>query len=237
MSKVLGMAGLFCLGLVMPVVVWGQAQSAGTAQSGWWDQHRAVSEAEPPSDEQSLGEPVDAASVDAMNQEQFSSSLVVAPGEIADFDCVEVRAFEVTVGLIGSKEDARAAQIPVEALRDIQRRVAGYIPEKARGLRSTLLQEGWPACPDPAKALVLGGRVADYKRGNQALRYFVGFGAGAQKFAVEVWMMRKTDGALVARGEVVDRKVGGWIGGQADKGMDDFAEKVAGFVRDSLKRR
>ena len=82
---------------------------------------------------------------------------------------------------------------------------------------------------------MLGGRVADYKEGNQALRYLVGFGAGAQKFSVEVWLARKSDGAQVARGMVVDRKVGGWVGGQADKGLDDFAEKVAGFVKESVR--
>lgn len=220
--------------LLLPALA--AAQQAG--QGGWWDQARGGDPAQAaPAAADATQAPVPATSV----PEAPSPSLPVPPATpldaatLAGFDCVEVRRFEVDTGFIGSKEDARAATIPAAHLQDIQRRVAGHVPEKARGLKSTLVAEGWPACPDPSRALVLGGRVADYKEGNQALRYLVGFGAGAQKFSVEVWLARKSDGALVAREVVVDRKVGGWIGGQADKGLDDFAEKVAGFVRDSLR--
>lgn len=208
------------------------AQQAG--QGGWWDQAKSTGEVP--------GVQSGAADAALAAPEPVPGPSVPVPpaapldaATLAGFDCVEVRRFEVSHGLIGTKEDARAATIPAAHLQDIQRRVAGYVPEKAQGLKSTLVSEGWPACPEPSRALVLGGRITDFKEGNQALRYWVGFGAGAQKFSVEVWLARKSDGALVARDAVVDRKVGGWIGGQADKGMDDFAEKVAGFVRDSLR--
>jgi hypothetical protein len=46
--------------------------------------------------------------------------------------------------------------------------------------------------------------------------------------------VRKSDGALLAEEDVTDRKVGGWIGGDADKGLDDFGEKVATFVKRAL---
>ncbi|MEO8367470.1 MAG: DUF4410 domain-containing protein [Pseudoxanthomonas sp.] len=154
-----------------------------------------------------------------------------------DFDCVEVKRFEVGSGFITSKQDARAATIPAEQLGSMQRVIAGQIPEKIRGYRSTLVAEGSPQCPDPARALVLSGRITDFKAGNQALRYWVGFGAGAQKFGVLVRATRKSDGALVGEGEVIDRKVGGWVGGQAEKGLEDFAEKVASFLRGSLQAR
>ena len=208
------------------------AQQSG--QGGWWDQAKSTGQAQDV-------HPAAADTGQASAAAAPEPSIPVPPAgpfdaaTLAGFDCVEVRRFEIGGGFIGTKEDARAATIPAAHLQNIQRRVAGYVPEKARGLKSTLVSEGWPACPEPSRALVLGGRITDYKEGNQALRYLVGFGAGAQKFSVEVWLARKSDGALVARDAVVDRKVCGWIGGQADKGMDDFAEKVAGFVRDSLR--
>lgn len=204
------------------------------APGGWWDHSRPAAA------------PMAATGGDTPEQSAATPLVPAAPAAIpatltpldraalSAFECVEVKQFDVTTGFIGSKEDARAATIPATQLQQIQRAVAGQIPEKARGLRSTLVGEGWPECPDPSRALVMGGRITDYKEGNQALRYWVGFGAGAQKFSVDVWLARKSDGALIAREEVVDRKVGGWIGGQSDKGLDDFAEKVAGFVRDSL---
>ena len=214
--------------MLLPMVAWAQQ---GGSHAGWWDQAKAGA---PAAAQQSDGAGV--AEDPAALPEPSGAVVPLDRATLAYFECVEVRRFETTSGgFIASKEEARAATIPAGRLLEIQRSVAGQVPEKARGLRSTLVGEGWPACPDPARALVLGGRLVDYKAGNQALRYFVGFGAGAQKFAVDVWLARKSDGSLVAREEVVDRKVGGWIGGQDEKGLEDFAEKVAGFVRDSLR--
>ena len=214
--------------LLLPMAAWAQQ---GGGHGGWWGQ---VKDDGPVAAQQ--GEGTGTEEVHATVPEPAGPAVPLDRATLASFECVEVRRFETTSGgFIASKEEARAATIPAGRLLDIQRSVAGQVPEKARGLRSTLVGEGWPACPDPARALVLGGRLVDYKAGNQALRYFVGFGAGAQKFAVDVWLARKSDGSLVAREEVVDRKVGGWIGGQDEKGLEDFAEKVAGFVRDSLR--
>ncbi len=154
----------------------------------------------------------------------------------AGFDCVEVMRFETDTGFIADKKAARAAGIPQDKLDEIQRRVAGSIPETIPGLKATLGGAG-SYCPDPGRTIVLDGRIVDFKKGNQALRYFVGFGAGAQKFSVAARATRKSDGALIGEGEVTDRKVGGWLGGQADKGISDFAEKVADFLGDSLKRK
>lgn len=205
------------------------AQDA-SRKEGWWAEVRGE---ESPAAEAAVEAPAGGTEL----TQPSGALLPEGAARRAAFECVEVRRFEIGAGdgFITSKETARAATIPQARLDDLQRAVAGQVPEKARGLRATLVGPSWPACPDPERALVLGGRVVDYKAGNQALRYFVGFGAGAQKFAVEVWLARKSDGALVARDEVVDRKVGGWLGGQSEKGVEDFAEKVGGFVRDSLR--
>ncbi len=216
-----------CLGwlsaslLAIPGAVGAQPQQA---RQGWWN---GVSG---PELQAAPGEPADR-QADAA----FVPAGQVAPldaATLAGFECVEVRRFETRRGggFISGKEAARASAISEARLQDLQRAVAGQVAEKTGRLRATLVGPGWPSCPDPARALVLGGDLVDYKAGNQALRYFVGFGAGAQKFSVEVWVARKSDGALLAREEVVDRKVGGWLGGQADKGVEDFAEKVGRLV-------
>ena len=207
------------------------------AESRWWAE-TGQSQAAPAEIADATGHQAVASPVSATSP---GVAATPAPARLAgsvserDFDCVEVKRFDVGSGFITSKQDARAATIPAEKLGSMQRAVAGQIPEKIRGYLSTLVAEGSPQCPDPARALVLSGRITDFKAGNQALRYWVGFGAGAQKFGVLVRATRKSDGALVGEGEVVDRKVGGWVGGQAEKGLEDFAEKVAGFLKESLR--
>ncbi len=176
-------------------------------------------------------QPVTAAEVPPV--QQAAPAVADVPLASATFDCVEVARFVVNDGLISSKEEARAATIPEARLSDIQRSVAGNIPEKIAGMRAALA-DGQVGCPDPQRTVLLTGRIIDFKKGNQALRYFVGFGAGAQKFSVMARAVRKSDGALLAEEDVTDRKVGGWIGGQADKGLDDFGEKVAMFVKRAL---
>ena len=226
-----------CL-LLLPLL--GSAQETATKPAGskWWAQ-TGRSEAMPvevaaDTSQEAVTPQTPAAAEVADTSVQ---ARLAGPVSEKDFDCVEVKRFEVGSGFISSKQDARAATIPAEKLGSMQRAVAGQSPEKIRGYLSTLVAEGSPQCPDPARALVLSGRITDFKAGNQALRYWVGFGAGAQKFGVLVRATRKSDGALVGEGEVIDRKVGGWVGGQAEKGLEDFAEKVAGFLKQSLRAR
>lgn len=231
----------FACGCLLLLPLLASAQETGTkrAESKWWSE-TGQSQAMP-------AEVVADTSQEAVVPQMPTAAAGVAdtpvqarlagPVSEKDFDCVEVKRFEVGNGFIASKQDARAATIPAEQLGSMQRAVAGQIPEKIRGYLSTLVAEGSPQCPDPARALVLSGRITDFKAGNQALRYWVGFGAGAQKFGVQVRATRKSDGALVGEGEVVDRKVGGWVGGQAEKGLEDFAEKVAGFLKESLRAK
>ena len=76
-------------------------------------------------------------------------------------------------------------------------------------------------------------KVKNVRKGNKALRYLVGFGAGAQKVQVMV-SLSSGDGKLVAEGEIIDRKFAGLIGGSEQKGIKDFAEKVVAFVKQSL---
>lgn len=150
----------------------------------------------------------------------------------AQFDCVELELFTVDKENIADREDARAAMIPPEKLTELRDYIAVEIPLEMPGVKTRLAPD--QHCEDATRGLVFGGRITDYKKGSQAARYFVGFGAGKQKFAVHATLRRKSDGSLIAEGEIVDRKIGGLIGGSKDKGKQDFGEKAADFIHSSL---
>lgn len=152
----------------------------------------------------------------------------------ADYDCVEVELFQpADSNQADSRQDKRAAGIPPEVLATLQQGIVQELPDSLKGM--TAVKAGDASCPDQAKAISFGGTVTDYKKGNKAARYFIGLGAGKQKFAVNAWIKAKSSGAVLGEDEVVDRKVGGIFGGSADKGVRDFAEKVAGFIKKTLK--
>lgn len=148
------------------------------------------------------------------------------------YDCVELELFAVDKEHIDDREAARASMIPPEVLNELRQFVAIEIPLEISGMATRNAPD--ESCPDAATALVFGGKVTDYKKGNQVARYLVGFGAGKQKFAVDAWVKRKQDGSVLKQGEVVDRKIGGLLGGSKDKGKSDFGEKVADFIHSAM---
>jgi hypothetical protein len=159
----------------------------------------------------------------------------VAPVMASDYTCVELELFAVDKNNIDDRESARAAMIPVEVLTELRTYIAVEIPLEMGRIQVKLAPE--ETCPNDDASLVFGGTVTDYKKGNQVARYFVGLGAGKQKFAVDAWVKRKGDGVELKRGEVVDRKIGGLIGGSKDKGKQDFGEKIADFIHGAATGR
>ncbi len=164
-------------------------------------------------------------------------TLLLAPSVQAEdissqFDCIELELFTVQKDDIAERADARAAMIPPEHLADLRNYIALEIPLEVAGMKTRLAPE--QRCDDDNRSLVFGGQVTDYKKGSQVARYFVGFGAGKQKFEVDAVLKRKSDGSVIAKDIVVDRKIGGLIGGSKDKGKQDFAEKAADFIHSGL---
>lgn len=151
------------------------------------------------------------------------------------YTCVEVELFQIDRTQITSKKDKRAAHIPREALEGLRQSIVLEVPLSVPGMVG--MYAGEESCPDPTRAIVLGGTMADYKKGSKAARYWVGMGAGAQKFAVNAWIRDKATGQVLGTDDVVDRKVGGLLGGSAEKGVDDFSEKVCKFIRRTLDIR
>ena len=163
------------------------------------------------------------------------ASSVQAEDISSQFDCIELELFTAPKDDIADRGDARAALIPPEMLTELRGYIAAEIPLEMTGMKTRLVPE--QQCEDDQRSLTFGGRVADFKKGSQVARYMVGFGAGKQKFEVDAVLKRKGDGSVIAQGQVVDRKIGGLIGGSKDKGKQDFAEKVADFIHSGLTGR
>jgi hypothetical protein len=151
------------------------------------------------------------------------------PGKI---DCVEVELFSVSEEKVEGQTD-RAAAIPARNLEIIRDRMLVHLPREAGGV--TAVAAGVGSCPNPDTAATLRGDILDFRKGNMALRYFVGFGAGSQKVRVRLTLSRKSDGSQLAQNEVADTKWAGAFGGTNTKGLDDFAEKAAEAAATGLK--
>lgn len=142
----------------------------------------------------------------------------------AGVECAEIELFKASEEKVEGQTD-RAAAIPQRNLEIIRERMIAHLPGELRGIRA--VAAGVEACPVPERAVVVSGDILDFRRGNMALRYFVGFGAGAQKVRVRMSVKAKVDGAPLGEREIADTKWAGAFGGTNTKGLDDFAEKAA----------
>lgn len=145
--------------------------------------------------------------------------------------CFNVSQFTITAEDVDTKEEARATTIPEHRLVQIQAAIVQELAKSFSGAKA--YSANGQKCPETADSIFIDGKITDFKKGNKALRYLVGFGAGAQKIQIMA-SLRSGDGKFTAEGEIVDRKIGGLIGGSEDKGIQDFAEKVVDFVKQSL---
>lgn len=177
----------------------------------------------------------------ALAQAEDSSSATTAPAAApiaaptngsSRIDCVEIELFSVAEEKIEGQTD-RAANIPARNLEIIRDRMLTHLPREARGV--TAVAAGAGNCPNQETAATLRGEILDFRKGNMALRYFVGFGAGSQKVRVKLTLSRKSDGAQIVQTEVADTKWAGAFGGTNTKGLDDFAEKAAEAAATGLR--
>lgn len=152
----------------------------------------------------------------------------------AKIDCIEVNLFNVSEEKVDGQTD-RAEKIPEQNLIIIRDALVERLPKHAKKVSS--VAAGNASCPNPATTAVLDGDILDFRKGNAALRYFVGFGAGSQKVRVRLTLTSKTDGAVLAQEEIADTKWGGAFGGTNTKGLKDFAEKAAQTAGGALKNK
>lgn len=166
-----------------------------------------------------------------------ASQAVPAAAPVANLpiDCIEVELFKVSDDEKVEGQTDRAAAIPPRNLELIRDFVVKHLPREAGGIAA--VAAGANACPNPASAATLRGDILDFRKGNMALRYFVGFGAGSQKVRVRLSLDRKSDGSRLVQTEVADTKWAGAFGGTNTKGLDDFGEKAAEAAARALKSR
>ena len=98
----------------------------------------------------------------------------------------------------------RAATIPSRNIELIFATVLKHLSNKAKGVTVADAEQG--ACPNPQTAAVLKGDILDFRKGNMALRYLVGFGAGAQKVRGRLTVKSKATGAVMGQNEAADAK-------------------------------
>ena len=157
-----------------------------------------------------------------------------APSAPAAIDCVEVNLFQVSEEKVEGQTD-RAEKIPEQNLIIIRDALVERLPKHAKKVTSIAAGQG--NCPNPATTAILTGDILDFRKGNAALRYFVGFGAGSQKVRVRLTLTAKTGGAVIAQEEIADTKWGGAFGGSNTKGLKDFAEKAAQTTGAALRSK
>lgn len=161
------------------------------------------------------------------------------PAAAGPIECIEVELFQASADKVEGQTD-RAAQIPEQNLRIIQDSIIRHLPKELRGttaVAATAGGTGGAGCPVASRTVVLAGNILDFRRGNMALRYFVGFGAGAQKVRVQLIVRAKEGGTVLAEREIKDTKWGGVFGGTNTKGLDDFAEKAAEAAAAAIRQR
>lgn len=146
------------------------------------------------------------------------------------YDVLEVARFEASHEDFSSKEAERAGRITDANLDTIQRIL---ITEFTRmKLLPVVRKPGTPG--ETETVLELGGKVVDWMPGDATKRMMIGYGAGQQKLEVECVVKDRASGAILGKERILDRKIAGVSGGSDDKGMRDFAEKVAKFLHATL---
>ena len=75
--------------------------------------------------------------------------------------------------------------------------------------------------------LRLEGTVTEFKKGSQAKRYLVGFGAGKTKVVAHVKFIDKATGSVVFEKDVDGKVVLGLFGGQSKTSLRDVGKEIA----------
>ncbi len=147
---------------------------------------------------------------------------------------LEINRFDVNREDYSSKEAERAGRMPDEALDTIERILITEFTQTK--LLPTVRKASGPG-DGQEMVLELGGKVVDWLAGSKTKRLLVGLGAGQQKIEVDCVLKDKATGTILGQERILDRKVAGWAGGNEDKGMRDFADKVAKFIRTTMDPR
>ncbi len=144
-----------------------------------------------------------------------------APGQTSqpllkdEYHSIEVARFGISPGVNFSTERIAALQDAiVKQLQDSKK-------------LQEVLHAGDSSVHADTPRLRLVGTVTRFKPGNQAERYFVGFGAGSTEVYADVALTDASTGRTMATEEIRGLVTAGLFGGQSSGAMQDFARRVA----------
>lgn len=150
---------------------------------------------------------------------------------LKEYTALYVEPFTVDQTQVKDEEDARlvkdmAAYLHAQLLKRLQASSVGL---------KVIDGETAPGLPSTEKTLRLQGEIPRLTDGSQALRYFVGFGAGAAKAQIETRFIDAASGQ--PRMITVDRRAAGMgiFGGEGrqflTESMDQMAEGIVKFLQ------
>ena len=88
-----------------------------------------------------------------------------------------------------------------------------------------VMREGEPM-PDGQPVLVVTGTITKYKKGSQAERYLVGFGAGSTVIGAHIKCVDATTKEVVFEHDVDGKVIMGMMGGKSDGANNGLAKEI-----------
>ncbi len=176
-------------------------------------------------------EPQGAGSLRPVIEDPDAGMVGIARGlDLKSYPVIAVAQFRIPESEINDSEDRRlAAELPPYFQSAIVRRLrASGLFERVVNLTESEL------APGGARTLRLEGAITKLSPGNRALRYFVGFGAGASRTQVETRFVDVQTGEVVL--VTADRREAafGIFGGDSEEHLkesfDDMARDLSKFV-------
>lgn len=96
-----------------------------------------------------------------------------------------------------------------------------------------VLREG-EALPEAQPVLLITGTITKYKKGNQATRYLVGFGAGSTVIDAHIKCVDAVTKELLFETDVDGKVVMGLMGGQSEGANNGLAKEIAKDVKNKF---
>ena len=104
---------------------------------------------------------------------------------------------------------------------------------KIKGMKQ-VLREGEPL-PQSEPVLVVTGTITKFKKGNQAARYLVGFGAGATVIGAHIKCFDAATKEVVLERDVDGKVIMGMMGGKSEGANNGLAKEVAKDIKEKLR--
>lgn len=128
---------------------------------------------------------------------------------------IEIKRFDIASGVEFPEEQLNTMMVEiVEELKNLKRFNQVFLAGDAQ------TEVGLPT-------LQLVGTVTEYKKGSQAKRYLVGFGAGKTKIKAHVKFIDRATGNIVLEKDVDGKVVFGLFGGQSKTSLRDVGKEIA----------